>query len=558
VHSGFLAKQSARVVAYSPERPKEKIMSLNASFVERQVFPVRIVWPKADVMNPLRLSSTADEDGPGTNGPTVLLDFGKELFGGVRFEVATVAPRDRARLRVRLGESVSEAVAGCFDDRTLEVRARQSVDFGTTGFRFLRIDLVEKTTAVELTGLGAYGISRDLEYRGMFRCNDELLNRIWDTGAYTVHLCMQKFLWDGIKRGRSVWAGDLYPAANVVSAVFGDHSVVPESLDYVRDKTLEDGFEPLPWMNGIAAYSLWWVIAQEEWYLHHGQMSYLEGQRAYLRQLLPIVFEHIDDAGRERLDGWRFLDWATASDETAIHCGFQGLTAWALRAASRLCEILGEDALRNRCASVLRRIAGYQPPATQNKQAWALLTLGGLADAAEANRVVFTRNPAAGLSPFLAYPVLEARARAGDYLGCLELIRTYWGAMINLGATTFWEDFDLDWGPQPAGIDEIVPEDRRDIHADFGRCSFSGLSQSLCHGWSAGPTAWLSRHVLGIEPAAPGCRVVRIRPHLGNLQWAEGAFPTSLGIIRVRHHRREDGTIHSDVEPPSSIQVLRD
>ena len=540
-------------------------MSLNSSLMERLISPVRVVWPKAEGMkpphaalhlNPLRLSSSSAEGEPGTNGPTVLLDFGKELFGGVRFEVGTVTPREHAKVRVRLGESVSEAVVGTFDDRTLEVRAGQSVDFGKTGFRFLRIDLVEEMTSAELTGLRAYCISRDLEYRGMFRCNDELLNKIWDAGAYTVHLCMQKLLWDGIKRGRSVWAGDLYPAASVVSTVFGAQSIVPESLDYVRDETLQNGSEFLPWMNGIAAYSLWWVLAQEEWYLHQGQTSYLEGQRAYLRRLLPQVFDYIDGRGRERLDGWRFLDWASASDKAAIHCGFQGLSAWALRAASRLCEVLGEDQLRDRCAAVVRCIEGYQPPATQYKQAWALLVLGGLADATETNRAIFTRNPAEGLSPFLAYPVLEARARAGDYLGCLGLIRTYWGAMINLGATTFWEDFDLNWVHRSAGIDEVVPEDRRDIHADFGRCSFSGLSQSLCHGWSTGPTAWLSRHVVGIEPAVPGCRVVRIRPHLGDLQWVEGAFPTSLGVIRVRHRRREDGSIYSDVESPSSVQVM--
>lgn len=35
----------------------------------------------------------------------------------------------------------------------------------------------------------------DAEYKGSFRYNDDLLNRIWDTGAYTVHLNMQEYLY---------------------------------------------------------------------------------------------------------------------------------------------------------------------------------------------------------------------------------------------------------------------------------------------------------------------------------------------------------------------------
>lgn len=32
------------------------------------------------------------------------------------------------------------------------------------------------------------------EYRGTFRCNDEELNRIWEVGAYTMHLTTVSFL----------------------------------------------------------------------------------------------------------------------------------------------------------------------------------------------------------------------------------------------------------------------------------------------------------------------------------------------------------------------------
>lgn len=41
--------------------------------------------------------------------------------------------------------------------------------------------------------------------------SDELLNKIWNTGAFTQHLNMQEFIWDGIKRERLVWITDMHP-----------------------------------------------------------------------------------------------------------------------------------------------------------------------------------------------------------------------------------------------------------------------------------------------------------------------------------------------------------
>lgn len=536
-----------------------------STFTERLVVPQRVIWPKSfGSVSPdfgfdrfiLHHDTNSEDDPAGTVGSTILIDFGQELFGGIRFEVIHVGPREQVKVKIRFGESVSEAIVGCFDVKTLNVRAGESLNIGKTGFRFVRIDLVDDQTTAELAKVRAFCVYRELEYRGSFRCSDDRLERIWAIGANTVHLCLQELIWDGIKRGCRVWAGDLYPAASVVTAVFGDLSIVPESLDHVRDQTIVSNSETVDWMNGIAAYSLWWIITQEEWYLSHGQLSYLDEQREYLRRLLAMVFNSVDGEGREQLRGWRFLDWASSDRDTAIHGGFQGLTAWALGAASRLCDILGEVDLRDRCLNVIEELKRYRLPNTPSKQAWALLTLGGIADATEVNRVVLSQDPMQNLSPFLAYPVLEARAKAGDYVGSLNLIRTYWGAMMDLGATTFWEDFDIAWVPGSAKIDEIVADDARDVPAEFGRCGNSGLAQSLCHGWSAGPTAWLSRHVLGIHPIEPGCVTVRILPQLGDLDWAEGNFPTPQGQIHVRHERKPNGTIASEITSPSSVRVV--
>ena len=168
------------------------------------------------------------------------------------------------------------------------------------------------------------------------------------------------------------------------------------------------------------------------------------------------------------------------------------------------------------------------------------------------------RNYLKAQQPYLA-ALLERLATLvgpdGREKAALDLIRTYWGGMLDLGATTFWEDFDLAWTKNATRIDELVPEGRKDIHGDCGAYCYEGFRHSLCHGWASGPTAWLSRHVLGVSPAAPGFTTARIAPVLGDLDWAEGSYPTPQGPIRVRHERRPDGTLRSWVTPPAGVAI---
>ncbi len=83
-----------------------------------------------------------------------------------------------------------------------------SVEVGNSGFRFARIDLVDLERTVLLKEVQAILAYRDILYLGSFRCSDERLNRIWQTGAYTVYSGnMQHYLWDGI--AATGWSGSV-------------------------------------------------------------------------------------------------------------------------------------------------------------------------------------------------------------------------------------------------------------------------------------------------------------------------------------------------------------
>ena len=74
------------------------------------------------------------------------------------------------------------------------------------------------------------------EYRGNFRCNDEELNRIWEVGAYTMHLTTREFFIDGIKRDRWVWSGDAIQSYLMNYYLFFDNESVKRTIWLLRGK----------------------------------------------------------------------------------------------------------------------------------------------------------------------------------------------------------------------------------------------------------------------------------------------------------------------------------
>ena len=89
---------------------------------------------------------------------------------------------------------------------------------------------------------------------------------------------MQDNLWDGIKRDRLVWMGDMHPEVMSLMAVFGPQEVLTASLDYMRATTPAE-----KWMNGMPSYTLWWIRCQHDWYRYTGDLAYLKTHHAYLK-----------------------------------------------------------------------------------------------------------------------------------------------------------------------------------------------------------------------------------------------------------------------------------
>lgn len=540
----------------------------------RFLFPKRILWTAGQVENSstllekreMQISLAANKPcilkNDGKKKASILLDYGIEIHGGITLLAWMDSTGRGAKVRVRFGESAAEAMSELGGktnatndharrDLVIEVGMMSMNPIGETGFRFVRIDLLDSKAVLALKSICAVLIYKDVSYRGSFSCSDSLLNRIWDVGAYTVHLNMQEYVWDGIKRDRLVWVGDMHPEVMTIKAVFGEDDSVEKSLDFIRKET------PLPgWMNGMASYSMWYVIIVYDWFLYTGKKEFLEKQKDYLKGVSDLLSFHIDENGQDTVKEGRFLDWPSEGKKRIVDAGVQAIHIWAEESLKEIFRVLEEKEWEKQCEEDLKRLRSYETNPGNYKQAAALLVMVGAKDAKEVNEKLLKTGGAKGMSTFMGYYILTARAMAGDYEGCLAAIRDYWGGMLRLGATTFWEDFDVDWMENAAPVDELPKEGQTDVHGSYGRYCYKGYRHSLCHGWASGVTPWLSENVLGIKILAPGCKKIKVEPHLGDLQWAKGTYPTPYGEITVSHIKKADGTVETVVNAPEEIKIL--
>lgn len=516
--------------------------------------PTGVVWQSEDesaVIGADNLLANAGEDAACVlrhdgKPAALLLDFGSEVHGGVRIHRADDGPASPARLRIRLGETASDAFSGTnalgsIQEQEVLVPRAGRTEFGETGFRFARIDITESGTTVSLRAVEAIRVQHPLERKGAFRCSDPVLTHAWEMCANTLHLCMQDHLWEDLVENRCVRMPALYTAVRGAAAVFGDVPVVRPSLDRVRD-----AFESGTGRVEHALDCLWWVITQHAWFQARGDDAYLEAQRTAIIGALTRIAEQIDENGRFRLEPNETL-WETMRLTPVSEADQQGLlqalATWALQAGAALCHALGEADAQIAAQAAANLLRNHPLEGVTHPGALSLMSLMGLTEShrvnAQATAMPDARGPASSFETDLA---LHALAQAGDHAGAVARLHAHWGGMAALGATTCWTRHAPDMPPLHALPDEGGNPGAKVIRCDSG---------------AAGPAVWLIEQVLGLRIAEPGGESVLVRPGLHGLAWAEGALPTPAGIVRVRLERTEDGRTKVDLDAPQSVRIVR-
>ena len=421
---------------------------------------------------------------------SLILDFGEEVSGGIR--ILTYFGVD-VPVRIRFGESLTEAcselrgVQNATNDHSLRdlvihLQNYSDMSFGQTGFRFVRLDF-QAPVHIKCIVAAVEVSKRTPKY--VYNGDDVRIREIYDAAKRTVDLCVSGgYVWDGVKRDRLVWIGDMAPEVMALTTLYGRMSAIERSLDFVRNQT------PLPgWMNGYPMYSMWWIITLQIYYEQTGTQAYIRKQLPYLLALLRQMNDCVGVDGGLAYPSY-FVDWPTSGHPEVID-GARAINIMAARAAISLLQTFGENT--SVAEELLDKLLRQEIVARGNKKVLGLkyFATGLTRDEQEA----LVSGGAQGMSTFMSYYILKAVA-SFDREAAVSMMKEYYGAMLDKGATTFWEDFDLAWVEGSGRIDEFPQNGEKDIHGDYGAYCYVGFRHSLCHGWSAGVIVFMKEENL--------------------------------------------------------------
>jgi hypothetical protein len=436
------------------------------------------------------------------------------------------------------------------------------------GFRFILLTLSSPgSVSISATGVDFQALRATAkDYRGWFLSSDRQLNRMWYSGAYTLQLNLKPpgvnglpdlRIFDGAKRDRSIWTGDLLVQGPTAIETLGDAGAayVKSSLDVVLSQQNAAGQiagspdflkgragpagQPIFYSNNYSGYGVRGIIT---YYRYTGDAAYLTNKLPAMHQELAYNDTFLDPnnlvVSNDR-DYWQGVQTGEVTKYSIDYYVLLREMAWVERHVGTAAAADADDAKADAIKAAINarlwnpQLGAYGQSSdhpdvlVEDANALALqydiVPADRRASVLTALKTLWTPHGAI-IGPGLVDPtghVIEpygngmetaGRFSAGDTTGALDLMRLTWGQMVDstdpLYTGALWE-FKNGTG----GVNRITA--------------------SLAHGWAASPTVQLTEQVLGVTPVEPGYATWSITPHPGNLAWARGAVPTRYGDISV-------------------------
>ena len=412
--------------------------------------------------------------------------------------------------------------------------------------------------SVELQDVRIYEEKYPTVQRGEFSSSRALLNQIWQVGVETLYPNMTDAYTDTPWRERGQWWGDAYVEQHVNEVAIGDTALLRRGLLLMAEEFHEGrppGRAPHGGGEHLLDYGMLWV---QSLYDHHR----LTGERQLLREVYPVLKEFLtylhqyEDLGTGLLSipyghWWEtaLVDWrgphSRYGQSTALNALYYGTLMDACQVAEAIGNAKDAHAWRQRAQRVKRQINAHLYLPSQQRyvtsiyqgetftpsvhaQAWAIaygvVPDDSVAEVASALLELLPRTPDSGSSEIGIYGmfwVLKALGQAGQISEALNLIEAYYGGLLDLEATTWWEGFG----------------------------SHLSYRASLSHGWGGAPTWFMTSYALGARRSGTDGWVVE--PALDVLSDANGILPIQDGLLSVHWERPSCSDAYLELTVPS-------
>ena len=430
-----------------------------------------------------------------------LYDLGREEVGYLTLRVQSKVAQ---KLTVCYGEHIEDGIVRRkigSRDFSIEVTVREGVTtytnyFRRLGLRYLEVWSDEEVVVEELSVLPCdYPLNKTEKHLG-----NELWQRIYDTSVRTLELCMHDHYEDCPWREQALYAMDSRNQMLCGYYAFREYRFARASLYLMLKNRREDGLlsicAPCDFDLTIPSFTLHYFTQVYEYLKYSGDYACGAEILPELQEIMSVFLERVKDGLIpifEEKPYWNFYEWTDdlagvigAVDEPRLEAALNCFLSLALQNLQGICDYLDvkadyciyADRLNQRIREVfyspnrgcyINRLGEEKFSELVN----ALAILCGASVGEEAQRICeyivndsFMTKASLSMMCFKYDALLKVnRETYKNYV--LQDIETTYKAMLDAGATSFWETEDVE---------------------DFDHAA------SRCHGWSAMPVYYY--HIL--------------------------------------------------------------
>ena len=456
-----------------------------------------------------------------------LYDFGAEMFAKL------YVTANASNVGVYYGESVEEATATDNPDPTQNALLFEYADidgersFPSRAFRYVYVLTEKKPQSV-------YAESEYLPVnnQAVFVCENARINRVFDVAADTFLLTSREFYLDGIKRDRWVWAGDAYQSFMMNRYATNDAEIIKRTILALLGKP-----PYVEHINTINDYTFYLMISVYDYWYSTGDTGFIEKIFARLKALYEFAVSRLDENGLvcKKKGDWIFIDWSESLDKEGPICAEQILLWKATKCMKELAcavqksvpALLDEEALKRKIYELYYKpelggfIDAFISGKNQiNRQQNVLALLYHFTSEEEGKRileqVLCNTSVPPITTPYFKFFELLAVCEYGKTDDALDMLESYWGKMLDLGATSFWEQFD-----------------EQKIGAGHYEMYGKAFGKSLCHAWGSGPLYFLGRYVAGVRASSFASQSFIVEPRTDLYKNFNAIVPIGMGIVEL-------------------------
>ncbi|SFS57030.1 family 78 glycoside hydrolase catalytic domain [Paenibacillus sp. BC26] len=466
-------------------------------------------------------------------------------------------------------------------DRFILAEGRQQLEvrFGWKACRFVQLRIRHADSRpICLHRVGIRTRRYPVEQPAVFRCSDQRLQQVWEIAEHTIRICMQDAFVDSPSREQQQWMGDGRWQALYQTIYSGDGRLHRKLLEQIGQSQDWQGMTAQRYPDGhhnyppIPSFCLHWINSFGEYVSAYGNDGLLTEWWPNIIQALRWFSGFENDQGLlEDVPYWAYIDAGEAPrgrwpdvERGGIVTSLNLLYLEAMQSAAIYAEQLrdteAETHYKTACSRLADRIRHdlWNPAIgayadcrvagalsdfySESCNALGLVLLHEAEDerSAAIYSAVFAPEAdaqAIKASPFFMMVVFRALLKLHREERLLELVRERYGKMIDAGATSVWEWWELFY------------------ENESGAIAFSSAS----HAWGSMPVYAFIHVILGIRPLKAANGLVRIKPLLPEgMMWAEGSVPTAFGVLTVRAERRPEQleAMHVMIDVPKGAMVL--